>query len=493
MLVAQAGIILAICLMAFTDPSSGADSLTLMALGAVLLGFSSATQDIVIDAYRIESAATELQAMMASTYIAGYRIAMIIAGAGALYLAQYFGSSKELYSFSAWSQTYCIMASAMIVGIVTTLVISEPERSSDDSSEQATWSHARFLMLFLFAVTGFILTFYYSGDIVSSAISGEQTGSFRNSEAAGIESSGYLITIPEEETDFVKNQDNSSIVGIIIKIPPEQRDYVRKSESAGITNGLTTTQKRIMGNSPLKGILVDAIRFAAGVGVSIMIAWILISMGIVNKTAVRETYLDPVENFFKRYGMGLALLLLSLIGLYRISDIVLGVISNVFYQDMGFSKKEIAGIVKTFGLIMTIVGGFVGGILSVRYGVIRILFLGALLSSVTNLLFMAMALTGYNLNMIYIVISADNLAAGIAGAAFVAFLSSLTDIKFTAMQYAIFSSLMTLIPKITGGYSGTIVDSLGYPVFFLITTLMGIPVLFLIILAGRKFSVLEKE
>ena len=114
---------------------------------------------------------------------------------------------------------------------------------------------------------------------------------------------------------------------------------------------------------------------------------------------------------------------------------------------MGFSKVDIATAVKTFGLIMSILGGFLGGALTVRFGVYRLLWWGAILSAATNLLFMILAKTGDNLAFLYLVISADNLAAGLASAAFVAFLSSLTDIRFTAMQYAIFSSLMTLFLK----------------------------------------------
>ena len=185
------------------------------------------------------------------------------------------------------------------------------------------------------------------------------------------------------------------------------------------------------------------------------------------------------------------MLLLALVGLYRISDIVLGVIDNVFYQDMGFTKPEIATVVKTFGLFMTIFGGFLGGILAMRYGVMRILFLGAVLSALTNLLFMLLASMGNDLTMLYIVISADNLSAGLASAAFIAFLSSLTNISFTAVQYAIFSSLMTLLPKILGGYSGTMVDSIGYQHFFLFTALLGVPVLLLIWLARRHFNVAQ--
>ena len=211
-----------------------------------------------------------------------------------------------------------------------------------------------------------------------------------------------------------------------------------------------------------------------------LIAILSIKIKFIEKKVFVESYVSPVSDFFQRYGIKLALFLLILIGLYRISDIVLGVISNIFYQDLQFSKVEIATIVKTYGLVMTIVGGFLGGILSMKYGVLRILYLGAFLTVVTNLLFMLLSIYGYNLPLLYFVISADNLSAGIASAAFVAFLSRLTNISFTAMQYAIFSSLMTLLPKILGGYSGSIVENIGYTNFFLIASLLGVPVLLVI-------------
>jgi PAT family beta-lactamase induction signal transducer AmpG len=191
-----------------------------------------------------------------------------------------------------------------------------------------------------------------------------------------------------------------------------------------------------------------------------------------------------MTDFFRRYGK-LALLILTLVGFYRVSDIVLGVISNVFYQDMGFTKHQIADITKTFGLFMTILGGFLGGSLALRYGVMRILFLGAVLSAATNLLFLLLAQSGANVPMLILVIAADNLSAGLASAAFIAYLSGLTNISFTAFQYAVFSSVMTLFPKLLGGYSGAIVDSIGYSSFFLITAALGVPVLLLVYLAGR--------
>ena len=125
--VSQIAVILSILLMGITDPASGNTELKIMALAAVALGFSSATQDIVIDAYRIESAPIKLQALMSSTYIAGYRIGMIISGAGSLFIASHFGSEINSYNYEAWKITYFIMAVFMLVGIATTLIINEPK------------------------------------------------------------------------------------------------------------------------------------------------------------------------------------------------------------------------------------------------------------------------------------------------------------------------------------------------------------------------------
>lgn len=417
MLVAQGAIITAILLMASIDPQVGNNNLTLMALAAVMLGFSSATQDIVIDAYRIESADSKLQALMSATYIAGYRIGMLVAGAGSLYLAASFGSTIDAYDYQAWQYTYWLMAAVMLVGIITTLTIDEPENSAASPYIDTVNEYAQFLMLFLVIVAGFVGCFYLLGDTVRT---------------------------------------------------------------------MRSTLTNMFANRYLAGFLVECLRLTVSLGVAGLLAIVLVKIEFISYATVDRSYLMPVRDFFRRYGLSLACLLLALIGLYRISDIVLGVISNVFYQDIGFSKIEIAAVAKTFGLFMTILGGFTGGLLAVRFGVMRILFLGALLSAATNLLFMLLASIGHDITWLYIVISADNLSAGLASAAFIAFLSSLTNISFTATQYAIFSSLMTLIPKILGGYSGSMVDSTGYPVFFLVTALMGIPVLFLIIVAARR-------
>jgi len=419
LLLSQFAVIGAILWMAATDPALNQHSLTMMAFAAVLLGFSSATQDIVIDAYRIESAGTELQALMSSTYIAGYRIGMIVAGAGALYLASYFGSEKEAYNYTAWMYTYAVMAAVMLVGVLTTLMIPEPENYRANNSQHSTSDYLRFLLLFLLAVLAFIATFVSSADVVASG-----------------------------------------------------------------KEALTA----MFSNKNLAGLVVETLRLSAGLLVAWLVATALMKFGTVDQDMVHDAYIDPVRDFFRRYGTGLALLLLALVGFYRVSDIVLGVMANVFYQDIGFTKIQIASVAKVFGLLMTIAGGFLGGLLAVRYGVMRILFLGAVLSALTNLLFIVLAETGNSMAMLYVVIGADNLSAGLASAAFIAFLSSLTNISFTAVQYAIFSSLMTLFPKVLGGYSGTIVESMGYTSFFTMTALLTLPVLLLIYFASKNFK-----
>ncbi len=418
-LLSQFAVIGAILLMAFTDPAAGNSGLTMMALAAVALGFSSATQDIVIDAYRIESAPAEEQAMTSSTYIAGYRIGMIVASAGALLLATKFGSTKESYSYTAWMYTYAAMAAVMLIGVATTLIIKEPGQYREDPNRYKASDYLRFLAIFTVAVLAFILTFKLSSGIVS-------------------DSKAYL--------------------------------------------------KEALDNRHLASFIVSTVRLAVAACICALVAFGLVKAGIGNKQMITEAYVDPVRDFFRRYGLSLAILLIALIGLYRVSDIVMGVIATVFYLDLGYTKPEIAAVSKFFGLIMTIAGGLMGGFLAVRHGVMRILFLGAVLSAITNLLFIILAKSEPSIPMLVAVIGADNLSAGLASAAFIAFLSSLTNVSFTAMQYAIFSSVMTLFPKILGGYSGSIAESIGYPNFFTMTALLTLPVLLLIFILRNKFN-----
>jgi MFS transporter, PAT family, beta-lactamase induction signal transducer AmpG len=417
MLLSQFSVITAIVWMGLTDPTRSDSSLVLMALAAVFLGFSSATQDIVIDAYRIESVDESLQAMLASTYVAGYRIGMLVAGAGSLYIASWFGTTRELYDVSAWRWTYLIMAAVMSVGVITTCIIDEPEEYGSTPYQHTALQYIRFFCLFLLAAAIFAACFFLTAPLVA----------------------------------FLKEQ----LTG-----------------SSGI-------------HGKLISFIVETARLFLALAVAAGGALVAVKAGLADKDMVQESYVAPVQDFFVRYGGKTAVILLLLVGFYRVSDIVLGVVSNVFYLDMGFSKNVIATVTKTFGLLMTLAGGFLGGVLTIRYGVYRMLFVGGVLAAATNLLFMLLAQSGNDITMLTVVIGADNLCAGLASTAFVAFLSSLTNISFTAVQYALFSSLMTLFPKLIGGYSGTAVSAYGYESFFLMTAVLGVPVLVLIWFAGR--------
>ena len=336
MLVAQIGIACGLLGMASINP---ADNLQAIALFGLLVAFSSATQDVALDAYRIEAMDKEYQGAMSAIYIFGYKLAVLVSGAGAFYIAHY----------ADWPLAYIVMALLTSVGMVTVMIIREPEH------------------------------------VVSEA---------------------------------TRRQESST---------------------AEIFDGSPTdsTWHRIK-------------------------AWF--SSAVVS----------PFVDFIKRYGK-FAILILIFIGIYRLSDITMGVMANPFYLDMGYSKIEIANIGKIFGFFMSMLGALVGGVLVVRYGIHRPLILGAVLVAVTNLLFAYLATLGPDLVWLSIVISADNFSGGLAGSAFIAFLSSLTNSAYTATQYALFSSLMTLPAKILGGFSGVIVEGYGYEWFFSYAAVLGIP------------------
>jgi PAT family beta-lactamase induction signal transducer AmpG len=330
LLFAQALIILGLVGMSTSDPKLALNSIVWCAL---LVAFGSATQDIALDAFRIESANSDHQAALAATYQTGYRLALIWAGAGVLWLAAR-AETGSGYDASAWQFAYLCMAASIGVGVITTLLSKEPVK--------------------------------------------------------------YELA------------------------------KVRTAK-----------------------------------------AWLY------------QTLVEPFAEFITRYRWH-AVLILSLIAVYRISDVVMGIMANPFYVDMGYTKDEVAAVSKVFGVVMTLVGAFLGGVLTLRFGVLRILFVGAVLSAVSNLLFAWLATQGHDLHGLIWVISADNLSSGIASAAFIAFLSSLTNIRYSATQYALFSSMMLLLPKWLAGFSGVFVDNFGYQTFFFGTAIIGAPVLLLI-------------
>lgn len=358
MLLAQIGIIAGLLLMAGSNPQA---QLAVLVYSALLVAFSSATQDIAIDAWRIEAMPVETQGAMAATYQTGYRLGMLLAGGGAFTLAHYY----------SWSLAYTVLAMFMGIGIVTTFIISEPEKTNSRDA----WKEEEKVIQFL-------------------------------------EKSAHL--------------------------PKSYRDVY---------------------------------------------AWFV---GAV---------ICPFADFFIRTGK-YGLIILSFIGLFRISDITMGIMANPLYVDVGYSDLQIGLVTKTIGPIVTIIGAIFGGMLVVRYGVMRILLLGAFLVIVTNLFFAILALLPANTLYLGVVIGADNLSGGLAGSAFIAYLSSLTNRAYTATQYALFSSLMLLPAKFIGGFSGDIVEAFGFVQFFIYAALLGIPAIILILYLirhSKNISNLDKQ
>ncbi len=340
LLASQAVIMGGLVGMALNDPSQVLGPLVGCALAVAV---ASATQDIALDAYRIESAEVNAQAALAASYQTGYRLAMIWAGAGVLWIAAWAqGPQSTGYAHIAWQTAYLAMAASMLPGMLMVLGAPEP------------------------------------------------------------------VSVPIQPARNV-------------------RDW-------------------------LQGALID-----------------------------------PFADFWRRYRWQ-AVLVLALIAVYRISDVVMGIMANPFYVDMGFTKDEVAAVTKVYGVVMTLLGAFVGGVLSARFGVIRILMLGAILSAASNVLFAWLSGVGHDVTALIWVVSADNLASGIASAAFIAYLSSLTNITYSATQYALLSSMMLLLPKFVAGFSGDFVNAYGYADFFTATAWLGLPVLLLVALASKVRS-----
>ena len=195
----------------------------------------------------------------------------------------------------------------------------------------------------------------------------------------------------------------------------------------------------------------------------------------------------PFVDFFTRYGTRLAILILAFAASYRLTDFTMGVMANPLYIDVGYTLKEIAAVAKGFGLFSAIAGVLIGGAVVARLGLVRSLVLGSILVITSNLMFMTLAWTEHpSLAGLAIVVSADNLAMGVAGTALIAYLSSLTSPAYTATQYALFSSAYALPGKILMGGSGFVVDQVGYPWFFVYTSFLGLPALVLLWFVMRE-------
>lgn len=357
MLLAQICVALGLFHMSVIDPATG---LQTVALTALFIAFSAATQDIAVDAWRIESAPPNLQGGMAASYQLGYRIAVMAATAGALWLAADY----------SWSVAYLTMAVLMAIGVITTLLIREP-----------------------------------------------------------------AIVVPA------------------VSIGNEQRTVEWVKRNAHLPQ-------------PLRN---------AG-------AWFV------------SAVVCPVADFFVRYGLRLGLLVFSFVCVYRITDYAMGVMANPFYLDHGYTLKEIAAIVKAFGLVASITGVVIGGVVVAKLGPMRALVLASVLIIIDNLGYSLLASTASPTKLgLALANSFDFIALGVHGTALIAFLSSLTTARYTATQYAVLSSIYALPGKVIMGFSGFVAEAIGYPWFFIYTAALSVPGLVLLFFLFKKQRALEQQ
>ncbi len=209
---------------------------------------------------------------------------------------------------------------------------------------------------------------------------------------------------------------------------------------------------------------------------------------ILKKLSLDETVSAPLEDFFGRFGTQMACILLLIVATYRLTDIVMGPMANPFYLDMGYSLSEIGAVIKLVGLIFAMIGVFVGGIFIKKIGLYKSLLIGALLVMCTNLCFSYASITDKSTFLLASIVGADSLAAGIVGTVNIAFLTSLVSKKYTGFQYALLTSLMAILGKFFGGFSGVLVENLqnlygfnyGWMSFYIFTSLLAIPAILMI-------------
>lgn len=328
MILSQLCVAASLTLMAFADP---ARHLALLGLGAFLVAFSAATQDVVIDGWRIDAVGTEKQGTMAATSNLGYRIALITAGAGALVLADWAG----------WTAAYLTMAALMSIGILAALAAPVIDRKAPDET---------------------------SADRAATA-------------------------------------------------PP-----ARSSRA--------------------------------------------------------QALIEPIADLHHRLGPRLWAILI-MVALYRMPDFVSGVMANPLYRSIGYSLTEIAAVTKLYGIWVGIFASFVAGWGIARFGLYPVFVVGGALAAGSHLSLAWLASGPPELWRLTLAISIDNFGGGFAGTTLIAYMSSLTGAGFAASQYALLSSLYALPGKLAAGSAGFVVAAFGFPVFFVFTALIGIPVVLL--------------
>ena len=352
LLITQILLIISIIILGMANPAMNPLNVAVL---ATLVAFSSASQDIVIDAYRRESLTDEEQTIGASAYVLGYRIGALAAGAGGLILADYM----------TYQMVYAFMSIIMIYGVLITLIAEEPKK-------------------------------YY-------------------------EPSNFISAIYNPFVEFFNRY-------VSVNIAPDRLTNLK--------NRSKISRRNIMDN----------------------------------------TLIIPI-------------LILLFILLYKIGDTMAHSLSTNFYLDIGFSKSEIGTIVKFFGLFATLIGAFIGGLVSLKIGLFRSLMIFGIFQAVATLGFSILAYFGDSLYLLMLVISLENLAAGMGYTAYLAFIANMTNKRFTATQFALMTALMSLPRTLFSGMSGYLVEMLDWELYFIFCSLIAFPALIILIKLRRSLKI----
>ena len=395
MLFAQMGVIAGLVALALADPASNAERVAILATATA---FFSATQDVAIDAYRIEASDASLQGSASAAYQIGYQLALICSGAVALVTASHGG----------WSAAYGLIAALMLVGIAATLRISEPVATTEQVQTDPALIEATAARL--------------RSPIVLASLFGT-IGAWW----------GLRASLPARDSTLALDAAAAALALIelallcVLSVP-----------------ALRSTRDRLIASVVL-----------------------------------------PLLDLVDRFGWRLVVPILLLIVTYRLNYMTMGVAANTFYLDMGYSLDQVAAVSKAYGVALTLVGAVYAGWLVRRIGFMRSLFLGVVLLSAANLLYGHIATLPKDpspgIAWLATAISLDNVANGIAGTAFIAYMSSLTSSRYTATQYALFGTLWSLPAKSLASQWGRIVDTWGYGPFFVYTAVLGLPAMALIV------------
>lgn len=528
---------------------------------AVMVAFFSASQDVVVDAFRIDSLPKSELGAGAGVYVLGYRIAMWGATAGALFAAEWYG----------WSAAYTAMALLMVVGIGTTVLVREPASSDTSLIDDAVIEEDKLarnlpnsvldplrnvagsLLVIIVVITVVQPISYFFG--LLSPYHGEWNAIaiFIAVGRLALVGAGVWVGLllyqrrenaPRLAKHFALISLGWLLVELIAYAVPEQSAYFGEiygwflvfvvwlvsdlivglfGHSLGYADTVTSVWILVTGLwiklfalIYLYGYFYFSNRAIANFGIN----------SIQDEPTVhlwmRRAVIEPFFDFFKRNGIAIALIILGLISVFKASDAVLTLMANPFYIDVGFTKGQIAFVSKTFGLWMTLIGGLAGGIVVHRLGMARSMIIAVIVMAISNAMFALVATVGADalaitqtaidqgrdlteteiaarsdigtaiLPYFYLVIIIENVSGGLGTAVFVAFLSSLCNVHYSAVQYALLTSFMQMFAKfVIVPSSGFYADALGWQWFFMTSTLFAVPGLLFLWLLHRMAPDIE--